>query len=157
MKKHSSQLRLTILLGVSVGLTLVSLLFGLLWPPLSSAGQTLPPRDTPTATPPAKKSGGKDKPIGAYIILQVQPAQAGLWSVVQWQDSAGGWHEVEGWRGTLEAGGSIRWWVAAKDFSTGPFRWVVYSRPGNQPVSSGSFKLPSAANETVRVEISVGP
>ncbi len=158
MKKHTNPLRLTVLMGASVGLILVSLLFSLLWPPLNPAGQSLPPRETPTATSPAKKSGDKDKPIGAYIELQIQPAQAGLWSVVQWQDSAGGWHEVEGWRGTLEAGGGIRWWVTAKDFGTGPFRWIVTQEPGGPVLGTSQiFNLPGQTNETIRLMVSLAP
>jgi hypothetical protein len=155
MKNHHSPFRLTILLGAGVGLILVSLLLGLVWPPLSSAGQSLPPRETPTATPASKEKDKSDKkPIGAYIALQVQPAQAGLWSVVQWQDSAGGWHEVEGWRATLGAGGSIHWWVAAKDFGTGPFRWNITEGPGGRVLgTSQTFNLPAQANETLRVTV----
>ncbi len=154
MTKHTNPLRLTILMGAFLGLTVISLLFGLVWPPLSQAGPTLPPRDPPTATPPPKKSSGKDKPIGAYIELQVQPGRAGLWSVVQWQNSAGGWHEVEGWRGTLEAGGNIRWWVAAKDFGTGPFRWIITEGSGGRLLgASQTFNLPNQANETLPVTV----
>jgi hypothetical protein len=90
--------------------------------------------------------------------------------VVQWQDKAGGWHDVEGWQGTLEpdgspapqggtgAGrdGSKRWWVAAKDFGTGPFRWIVTQGKNGRPLAASAwFNLPSVANETVRIEVEV--
>lgn len=132
----------------------------LLGQPLSvQAGPTLPPRDPPTPTPsPDKDRGGKDKPVGAYIELQTQIASTGAWSVVQWQDNAGGWHDVEGWRGPLADGNNRRWWVAAKDFGKGPFRWVVTQGLGGQELgASAPFKLPSGANETLQVVVSLKP
>ncbi len=95
--------------------------------------------------------------VGAHIELQIQPEQVELWTVVQWQDSAGGWHNVEGWRGFLEANGGKRWWVAAKDFDTGPFRWVVYQKPNGQPVATSiPFHLPYA-NQINYIQVSLGP
>lgn len=142
----------------------VFLVFGLvdgLLSPAHAASLTLPPR--PGYNPDSGEGeengdNGGDAPIGAYIELQVQPARKGLWTVVQWQDSTGGWRDVEGWQGSLEAGGYKRWWVAAKDFDTGPFRWVVYQRPGSQFLAAGvPFNLPHRANEMKRFEVSLGP
>lgn len=91
------------------------------------------------------------------IELHVQSAGAGLWTVVQWQDRNGDWHDVEAWQGALDVGGKIRWWVSAKDFNTGPFRWVVFDEAGKQPLAvSSSFNLPGAS-ETVQVEVSLEP
>jgi hypothetical protein len=130
---------ITLVLGVAV------ILVGL--PAPAQAGASLPPRK-PTSTPgPDKKDKSSHSPVGAYIELQ---APAGSWAVVQWQDSAGNWHEVEGWRGALPA--SARWWVAAKDFGKGPFRWAVSQGPGGSVLGlSSPFYLPGAANETLGV------
>lgn len=141
-----------------IGLTVAALLIGLAWPPRIQAGPSLPPRDPPTATPaPKDKDKGAQKPVGAYIELQVQSTQAGLWSVVQWQDSAGGWHDVEGWRGPL-AEGNRQWWVAARDFGTGPFRWSITEGSGGRLLdASQTFNLPTHANETLRVTVLLTP
>jgi hypothetical protein len=76
---------------------------------------------------------------------------------VQWQDSAGGWHDVEGWRGPL-AEGNRRWWVAAKDFGSGPFRWAIIEESGGRLLgASQPFNLPTQANETLQVTVSLTP
>jgi len=104
--------------GLTIALVLL-LITGMM--ATAQAAEGLPDRNPPAP----QDAGGDDSgPIGTYIEL-VAPAHAGAWSVVQWQDSAGNWHDVEGWRGTLDNRGVRRWWVAAKDFGTGPFRWVV--------------------------------
>jgi len=112
--------------------------------PVAMAG--LPPR--PTATPiPASKSDSR-APQGAHIVLITQPGQ---WTVVQWQDVNGDWQDVEGWRGTAD-GGRVEWWVAQKDFGTGPFRWAVgQSADGGITSASEPFHLPAAPNETLTV------
>ena len=134
-------------------------------PALAESG--LPDRKPPTAD-----DGGRDDsgPIGTYIELAA-PEQAGAWSVVQWQDSAGNWHDVEGWRGTLDSHGYIRWWVAAKDFGTGPFRWVITGGDSvsvadewstgesgglfqsDTDTSSGAFSLPGGAAASLHVSL----
>lgn len=131
------------LLGLALGSELVQ------------AGPTLPPRDTPKPGPQGGDDKDSDKPVGAYIELQTQLGAAGGWSVVQWQDSAGNWRDVEGWRGPL-AEGNRRWWVAAKDFGSGPFRWAITQGPGGSLLGvSAPFKLPGEANQTLVVP--VGP
>jgi hypothetical protein len=100
--------------------------------------------------------GGDDSLLGAYIELHLQSAPAGLWAIVQWQDSAGAWQDVEGWHGTLDASGSRRWWVAAKDFGTGPFRWVIVQ--GDELLTaSDPFYLPQAAGAVVTAEVFLSP
>jgi hypothetical protein len=124
--------------------------------------------ELPNRNPPAADDGGRDdrRPVGSYIELAA-PEHAGAWSVVQWQDINGNWHDVEGWRGTLDSNGYIRWWVAAKDFGTGPFRWVItggdsvsvadeWSTGGigtlfQSETSSGVFALPGGAAEPLLV------
>jgi hypothetical protein len=62
-----------------------------------------------------------------------------LWTVVEWQDAFGDWHEVEGWRGALDevARGEGRkvWWVSLDDLGKGPFRWTVCRRPAGRPLA----------------------
>jgi hypothetical protein len=129
----------------------------LAWPsPVMHAGPGLPPRETPTPTRP---SGDDDdgKPAGAHIILQVQSAPVEVWTVVQWQDSAGSWHDIEGWSGALDEGDQKVWWVAPKDFGTGPFRWLVYPGQGGKLLAQSElFYLPHSAGETVRIEVPLG-
>ncbi|MCK6624301.1 MAG: hypothetical protein L6R45_03905 [Anaerolineae bacterium] len=152
MRKNETWLKSMLWLLLLAGL--IGLALG---PGLVQAGPTLPPRDPPGRGHQGDDDGdgGSDKPVGAYIELQTQLAAAGAWSVVQWQDSAGNWHDVEGWRGPL-AEGNRRWWVAAKDFGTGPFRWALTQGPGGPQLSvSAPFNLPAQANQTLFV--SVGP
>jgi len=104
----------------------------------------LPPRPTPPTAVPSSA------PQGANIVLQTQ---AGMWSVVQWQDVNGNWNDVEGWRGTV-GDGFVKWWVAQKDFGTGPFRWAVSPYAGSEFTSAGdAFYLPSVANETLIIAV----
>ncbi len=141
--------------GAILTLTLIALLLGLARPPLESQAG-LPPLDPPTPTPVADDDDDQSTPLLAHIELQVQAAPAGAWSVVQWQDSDGNWHDVEGWRSVLGSSGHQRWAVEAKDFNTGPFRWVVMrGRSGSIAGISDSFNLPAGANETVPVTVSL--
>jgi hypothetical protein len=118
------------------------------------AGPDLPIRDTPTPTPAADADKDDDRPAGAYLDLHVAGAPAGAWAVVQWQDSAGGWHDVQGWSGTLDKEGNWRWWVDIKDFGKGPFRWSVsQGHSGLMWGVSQLFWLPAAAGESVQVVV----
>jgi hypothetical protein len=142
-------------LSMSLFLILASLVWQAGVTPPAQAGPGLPPRETPT---PARSGddddddAGSASPVGAYISLQAGGVPAGAWSVVQWQDSAGNWHEVEGWRGS--AANSSRWWVHPKDFGTGPFRWLVTTEPGGTVLKvSEPLSLPSGANETTLVTV----
>ncbi len=120
-----------------------------------SAGPELPPRSFPTPSP--ADDDDDDTLIGAHILLQSRVNPAGAWATVQWQDSSGGWHNVEGWHGALNGQGLQIWWVATKDFGTGPFRWTV-TQGQNGPVMgvSAPFNLPRVANETVQVLVASG-
>jgi hypothetical protein len=125
-----------------------------------------PPR--PTSEPAGRPAGtGRSAPTGGYIELHVQFPQTiralgwqDLWTTVQWQDGRGNWHDVEGWRGTLDyvadGVGVKTWWVAKAQLGAGPFRWRV-TEGGNPLVTSSPFDLPDAANEKVTVEVSLGP
>lgn len=120
---------------------------------VSSAQDTLPPRATPPATPTPLPEQGAGL-VGATIELRpTSPLPGASWSVVQWQDAQGGWHDVEGWRGTLEHNRQ-RWWVAPKDFNTGPFRWQLYgSRGGTLLASSAPFNLPATHGQLLIITL----
>jgi hypothetical protein len=123
-----------------IGLLLVGL--GLVAAPVLAAGG-LPDRNPPPANKSNNDDSGSGGPAGAAIEL-VAPAHPGAWSVVQWQDINGNWQDVDGWRGSLNEAGSRRWWVAAKDLGTGPFRWVVgeaVSEPFNLPVVGAETRV----------------
>ena len=120
------------------------------------AGQTppavladgLPPRETPTSGQGGDGNGGAA--AGAYIELVAPDIPAGSWAAVLWQDSGGGWHDVEGWHGWIED--SCRWWVHPKDFGSGPFRWVVTQGPGGTEVhSSAPFSLPNGTGQVKQI------
>lgn len=120
----------------------------------------LPPRPTaaPTATPlPDNDTDNGDGALqGATITLMVENPPPQAWTAVQWQDAFGEWHDVEGWRGRLDdgAGDAKIWWVAPKDFDTGPFRWQVYEQvEGALVASSDAFMLPAEAGAVVLVEV----
>jgi hypothetical protein len=135
--------------------TMAYTLTAVVWPKPVQAGSTLPSRQPPApTTPPQDDDKDSDKPIGASIELHLHPALAGVWTVVQWQDSANNWRDVEGWSSEAE-GSTLRWWVAAKDFGTGSFRWVVrQGLDGPQLGVSKPFNLPGSPNETAQIEIS---
>ncbi len=120
--------------------------------PLSSVLATttnLPPRPTPSANVPAGDS---------YILLHTDAAPSGAWSIVEWKDAAGDWHVVDGWQGTLDEGGVKRWWVAPTDRGKGPFRWVVYERPGGHVWgTSAEFMLPTRNHWTTVIKVPAMP
>ena len=156
--------------GICVALALITAVVGIVeivtWPaPTAQAAPfRLPPRPTrhPQVLPDPPRA-----PSGGFIDLRVLFTPEGLqavahwqelWTIVQWQDRAGGWHDVTGWQGTLDEAVSTEgqkvWWVADEDLGTGPFRWVVYQgRAGRELACSEPFDLPGAVGETVRVEV----
>ena len=134
-------------------LSLLILLSGLLllWPLAEPIQADLPPRPGLAQA----DDDEKKEPIGAYIELNLTGLPAAVWTVVQWQDSAGQWHDVDGWRGTTDQPSYRRWWVAQKDFGSGPFRWVIIA-DFNGPIiaSSESFNLPEVPFTTLTIDIS---
>lgn len=123
--------------------------------PLFAAGATptdLPPR--PTVTPTVTPAPAPDEPrAGATIELRAPGMPTTTWTVVQWQDAEGGWHDVEGWQGHLDDGVK-RWWVAPADFRKGPFRWVLYeTADGDLLSTSDPFDLPLSPHEIVVVPV----
>jgi hypothetical protein len=135
---------------------LISVLL-LVWLPMpTQAGPGLPPRVTPTPRPSGGDDDDKDdQPVGAHIVLHVPSAPAGVWTIVQWQDSAGGWHDIDGWQGTLDEGDQKMWWLGPGLFGKGPFRWLVYQSTSGEKLlaASESFYLPDAEGEKLGVEV----
>ena len=112
----------------------------------------LPPRATPT---PVRSGGHRPSkiPLAGFIELHVQPARTGLWAVVQLQDAAGDWHDVEGWQGALD-GGYQQWGIFQAEFGKGPFRWAIYQGAGGKLLAaSAPFNLPAGDGEIVTVSV----
>ena len=114
----------------------------------------LPPRPEPTPdTPPI---------VGGGIELRTYTTQAIDWesvdTLVQWQDGLGGWHDIDGWRGTLDEiyadGGRKTWFVPKSHFGTGPFRWVVYM-DGETLATGDPFDMPKKDNQLVRTIVTL--
>jgi hypothetical protein len=125
----------------------------------------LPPRPEPESPNGPASAGGQ-------VRLHVQFPQdwpwgsvhwQDLWTVVQWQDEWSAWHDVEGWRGTLdtvEVGkdgavvGLKVWWVGPGELGKGPFRWLVYQgESGALLAASEPFDLPACRGGVVKVEV----
>ena len=152
-KRDHGQPRLVAVTGTILALTVMTILIGLTRPPLITQAD-LPPLNTPTPQRDSGRDRDRAKAPIAHIELQAQSAPIGAWSVVQWQDSDGNWHDVEGWRGSLSDGGFQRWAVERKDFNTGPFRWQVRQSLTDPALgSSDPFSLPAEANQTLRVTV----
>lgn len=125
----------------------------------------LPPRPTLTPTPTPMPPPGT-----AAIELHAQFGQdppltgsqlAALWTVVQWQDGSGNWHDAADWRGPFDelfdSWGRKVWGVTAEHFGQGPFRWVVTDQQGGSVVlgTSQAFYLPQAAGDVVVVVVTL--
>ncbi|MCB9422809.1 MAG: hypothetical protein H6667_23620 [Ardenticatenaceae bacterium] len=107
----------------------------------------LPPR--PTAVP----SPVHTKLDGGFLELQIEGSVvAGIWTVVQWQDALGDWHEVTGWQGTLDEGYTKTWWVGPEDLGTGPFRWEIQLDEAVLATSE-EFSLPAQPGERQLVTV----
>ena len=139
-------------------------------PSSPTAASGFPPRPTATPTPtaepslPTPKPSPTAKPIsssesesqsGAFIYLHVPSPPADLQTVVQWQDGLGEWHDIEGWRGTLNESNFIVWWVAPGDLGAVWYRWQVYTADGRIATTSDAFSLPSQANQTLHILITL--
>ena len=96
-----------------------------------------------------------------FIKLTVLSSQGAAWSdptgvtltAIQWQDGQGGWNTVETWIAPLTTS-EVVWEVFRKDYSSGPFRWVVYDA-GNILGESTQFHMPGADGETVNVVVTL--
>jgi hypothetical protein len=129
------------------------ILWASLWLSSGTAVSADAPERTPVAGTQTVEAGGASHAVAA-IALHAPAAPATAWTVVQWGDPLGGWHDVEGWRGDLDEGQQKVWWVLSKDYDTGPFRWVVYAKRGGQIWSiSPAFTLPSRDGQWLRVDV----
>jgi hypothetical protein len=153
LRQHTLRTRLWISCGLLCGLMLITS-----WlMPCQTSAQALPPRPTPvsTITPTALPSVHVRE--GGLLELYTHPTQLGVWTLIQWQDALGSWHDVAGWQGTLD-GTSQLWWVAPRDLGKGPFRWLVYqSRGGLLLATSQPFALPRFNGATVRIDVALVP
>jgi hypothetical protein len=85
-----------------------------------------PPKPTPTRLPQTDNSSHVSISASwasAFIHLNVVGGDVNTYTMIEWQDSRGNWHAVDGWRGTLEDGIWKRWWLPSYLFGAGPFRW----------------------------------
>lgn len=147
--------------------TLMMLLAIALALPAAAAEGTsnLPPRPDPPPPylpPTPAPSPAQRHSAGAYVRLIVAPgtpgeaAPAAIWTVVQWEDEAGAWHDVDGWCGHLDDArvGTKTWWVSAADYGRGPFRWVVLEdQDGPMQAASAPFDLPSGTGRVLDVGV----
>lgn len=112
--------------------------------PAATALAELPPRPEPVTV-----SDVETIIVGAEIQLVVPEEYAGAYTVVQWQDGLGDWHDVEGWRGELDNNGLTKtWWLASEHFGTGPFRWQVFTEiDGDLLATTADFTMPEQARQ----------
>jgi len=107
----------------------------------------LPPR--PTKTPTAEKAIPTREALAGTLLLNTQPAQDGLWSVVQWQGAMGNWNDVEGWKGVVQQGKTI-WWVEQSDWGKASYRWVIFQEEGGAVLASSEpFSLPGSGKTLI--------
>ena len=125
---------------------------------------------TAVALPPSVALAGSAS-AGAPLVLRVLFPSTwpwddihwqDLWTVVQWQDRGGNWHDVEGWQGTPDGivGGEGRktWWLSRHLCGQGPFRWVIYAARGGEPLATSEpFHLPTAPGQLLRIEVGIEP
>lgn len=111
----------------------------------------LPPRPTPEID-----IVGDDNETGGFIEVVIPDAPDSVWTVVEWQDGEGVWHEVTGWRDGLADVDSRRWWVGPENFGTGPYRWVIYDGPeGTLLATSDWFDMPPQPRALVRAVVNL--
>ena len=172
-RNYSNINRVLIFVGLCVALVVVLLpLAAQAAPAAIPPVPTRPPTPTPTPTAsPSVPSAPVAAPDGSRIELQAKFSDRwsgtgmewqDLWTVSQWRDHRGYWHDVEGWQGTLdEVQGGVGkkvWWVDEADLDRGPFRWLVYQeRNGNLLAASDFFYLPSDVGRVEVVEVAVLP
>ncbi len=175
--------RRPVCLFVTACLALLALPLSLSLAPRPADAMALPPRPTvvptqsptawPTILPPASPTAhvvptstpltiatatqvvatAIPRPQVGAIAVQVVNPPPGAWVGVQWQDTLGGWHDVESWPGELKESWAVRW-VLPKNFGEGPFRWTVYEKQGGQLwACSSPFYFPSSLGEWVWLEV----
>jgi hypothetical protein len=65
----------------------------------------------------------------------------------------GEWHDVEGWRGSLNEANFIVWWVAPRDLGAIWYRWQLYTADGRIQTTSDAFSLPANPNQSLHIQI----
>ena len=121
----------------------------------------MPPRPIPPSKPASTEpeDENKDELDGGKIVLHL-PAGINAWTIVQWQDEFGRWHDIQGWGGypTWDAQNqewAVEWWVDEENFSEGPFRWVGTADENNQKrlFVTASFILPERMGQIVDITL----
>lgn len=163
---NKDKIRFLIMTGMAM------VLLAAVLPSLASAAPSdLPPRPTPTTPEPTAEPPAQPTIDGGQIVLQVVFGEnwsstglewQDLWTVVQWQDPWGNWHDVSGWQGTLDkvcksadqVKGMKSWWVPQSFFGKGAFRWLVYTAvDGDLLEQTESFELPVRVGQDVLLEL----
>ncbi len=104
------------------------------------------PINTPTTAPAHEQLSA--------IRLQATGAPPAAWTVVQWKDALGGWHDVDGWRGEFDPDGYKTWRFPRQHFGTGPFRWQIFSTKGGALWGiSEPFQLPDGPDQTLSIVV----
>lgn len=130
---------------------------------MSVSAQTdsnMPPRPVPPSKPAAEPTAEPVKPQeGGKIVLHLYPDQR-AWTVVQWQDKFGQWHDIHSWQGDAAWDEQnqewiVEWWVARENFSEGPFRWTGYAdqSQNQRKFVTASFTLPDQAGQVTHVSV----
>lgn len=91
---------------------------------------------------------------GKIAHIELHGVPIGAYTVVQWYDSYGVWHDVEGWR-TKATSDSVKWSVEEKDFTHGPFRWLVYYNDGTIIGESSAFMLPHREHDVKSLDLQI--
>lgn len=102
----------------------------------------LTPTPPPTTTPiPLVSPSQSSQP--AAIILTLSNPDSAYWTSVQWLDEDDEWQDVSDWQSDFNDAGLVVWAVAAKDYGTGPYRWVIYDeKDGTMYSTTDLFYLP---------------
>lgn len=122
----------------------------------------LPPRPTPTPVQESDPSAGPVGHDGGFAMLRLDMMDdynmdQELWTVIQWQDPEGVWHDTNGWQGNFDQYAHVDWHVASEHFGDAPFRWLVYADEsrGEMLRMSEEFTLPEGELRRVVVPITV--
>ena len=127
----------------------------------------LPPRPeppTPYLPPTPAPSPAPRHSAGAHIRLLVAPEVVGdaapsvMWTVVQWEDEAGGWYDVEWWCGHLDdTRGRQRLVGQPADYGRGTVPLGHPPRPGAvaELATSAPFDLPSQERQVLDVAVAL--
>ena len=104
----------------------------------------LTPTPHPATTPVSPVASSQSSQSAAIILTLSDPAPA-YWTSVQWLDEEDEWQDVSGWQSGFNENGMVVWAVAAKDYGTGPYRWVIYTEEDGTVYSTTDlFYLPES-------------